>query len=527
MPRFIDRVVLNVKAGSGGHGCASVLREKFRPLGGPDGGNGGHGGSVILETSSQVHTLLDLHFRSHIKAANGKPGQGDNKTGASGDDVVCMVPAGTVVLDEDRNVLADLSTPGMRFIAAQGGRGGLGNAALVSKARKAPGFALLGELGEERQLLLELKSMADVGLIGFPSAGKSSLVSVVSAAKPKIAAYPFTTLVPNLGVVSAGNDSFTMADVPGLIPGAADGKGLGLEFLRHIERCAVLAHVVDCACFEPDRDPVSDVRALEAELAQYQDSLQSDIGLSDLRERSRVIILNKIDMPDGTDMAQMTRDQLEKEFGWPIFEISALTRTGLSPLLFALADIVNKYRQEQAEHQPQVVIDLLSRNKVRDESFTITIDPDAEDSFIVRGVLPERWVRQTQFDNEEAIGFLADRLARLGVEEQLLKKGATVGSAVTIGDMTFDFDPTVLAGQSYASSPRGTDIRLESHDRVDASERKLARELRRRERHEQLGTGGKLLRETSPSYPGEPHSGSASSSATPWEHPPTPSDDAF
>ncbi|MGH4023138.1 MAG: GTPase ObgE, partial [Pseudonocardiaceae bacterium] len=240
MSRFVDRVTIHVAAGDGGHGCASVHREKFKPLGGPDGGNGGRGGDVVFVVDPGVHTLLDFHYRSRASASGGKQGQGGNRNGAVGASLELRVPDGTVVLTSDGEVLADLTGAGTRFVAAEGGRGGLGNAALASTARKAPGFALLGEPGEARDLVLELKSVADVGLIGFPSAGKSSLVSVLSAARPEIADYPFTTLVPNLGVVTAGETVFTVADVPGLIPGASQGKGLGLEFLRHIERCAVL-----------------------------------------------------------------------------------------------------------------------------------------------------------------------------------------------------------------------------------------------------------------------------------------------
>ena len=290
MARFIDRVVLHLQAGDGGHGCSSVHREKFKPLGGPDGGNGGHGGDILLEVSTQVHTLMDFHYRPHLKSGRGNNGAGDWRNGARGEDLILEVPAGTVVYSEDGEMLADLTVPGTRFVAAEGGFGGLGNAALASAARKAPGFALQGEPGEARDLVLELKSMADVGLVGFPSAGKSSLISVLSAAKPKIGDYPFTTLQPNLGVVDMGFESFTMADVPGLIPGAADGKGLGLDFLRHIERTAVLAHVVDVATLEPGRDPLSDIEALEEELAKYQELLDQDTGLGDLRQRPRIII---------------------------------------------------------------------------------------------------------------------------------------------------------------------------------------------------------------------------------------------
>ncbi|BDZ58553.1 hypothetical protein GCM10025872_22100 [Barrientosiimonas endolithica] len=267
--QFVDRVVLQVAAGNGGHGVASVHREKFKPLGGPDGGNGGHGGDVVLEVDPQSTTLLDYHRNPYRKATNGRPGAGDEKNGADGDDLVLPVPQGTVVKTRGGEVLADLVGFGTRFVVARGGRGGLGNKALASPRRKAPGFALLGEPGETRDIVLELKTLADVALIGFPSAGKSSLVSVLSSARPKIADYPFTTLVPNLGVVTAGEERFTVADVPGLIPGASQGKGLGLEFLRHVERCEVLVHVIDCATLEPGRDPMTDLEVIEEELAAY------------------------------------------------------------------------------------------------------------------------------------------------------------------------------------------------------------------------------------------------------------------
>src|SRR5712672_543014 len=266
-PRFVDRVVIHTRAGSGGNGCASVHREKFKPLGGPDGGNGGRGGSIVLVVDPQVHTLLDFHFHPHVVAPSGKGGAGSNRDGAAGADLEVKVPDGTVVLDENGRLLADLVGAGTRFDAAAGGRGGLGNAALASRSRKAPGFALKGEPGEARELTLELKTVADIGLVGFPSAGKSSLIAAVSAARPKIADYPFTTLIPNLGVTEAGDVQFVIADVPGLIPGASQGKGLGLEFLRHIERCAALVHVIDCATEEPGRDPITDLDVLEAELA--------------------------------------------------------------------------------------------------------------------------------------------------------------------------------------------------------------------------------------------------------------------
>ena len=476
MPRFVDRVVVHARAGSGGNGCASVHREKFKPLGGPDGGNGGRGGSIIFVVDPQVHTLLDFHFHPHVTAPSGKQGMGNNRDGAAGADLEVKVPDGTVVLDENGRLLADLVGAGTRFEAAAGGRGGLGNAALASRARKAPGFALLGEHGESRNLTLELKTVADAGLIGFPSAGKSSLVSTISAAKPKIADYPFTTLVPNLGVVSAGEHTFTVADVPGLIPGASAGRGLGLDFLRHIERCAVLVHVVDCATTEPGRDPISDIDALEAELAAYTPTLQGDATLGDLAERPRAVVLNKIDVPEARELAEFVSDELA-ERGWPVFRVSTVTREGLQLLIFGLWQMISDYR---AALPPVVARRPVIRPVPVDESgFAVEPDPQQPGGFVVSGVRPERWVGQTNFDNDEAVGYLADRLARLGVEDELLRLGAQPGCAVTIGDMTFDWEPQTPAGQHVAMSGRGTDARLERSERVGSAERKAARRQRR------------------------------------------------
>jgi len=476
MPRFVDRVVIHARAGNGGNGCASVHREKFKPLGGPDGGNGGRGGSIVLVVDPQVHTLLDFHFHPHVVAPSGKQGMGGNRDGAAGADLEVKVPDGTVVLDENGRLLADLVGAGTRFEAAAGGRGGLGNAALASRARKAPGFALLGEKGQIRDLTLELKTVADVGLVGFPSAGKSSLVSVISAAKPKIADYPFTTLAPNLGVVSAGDHTFTVADVPGLIPGASEGRGLGLDFLRHIERCAVLVHVVDCATLEPGRDPISDIEALEAELAAYTPTLQGDSTLGDLAERPRAVVLNKIDVPDARELADFVREEISRRFGWPVYEVSAVTHEGLRALTFALWEMVSAYRESQPAIVPRRPV---IRPIAVDES-GFTVEPDGQGGFVVHGTRPERWINQTDFDNDEAVGYLGDRLARLGVEDELLRLGAKPGCAVTIGAMTFDWEPQTPAGVDVQLSGRGTDARLEQTDRVRADERKAARRERRR-----------------------------------------------
>ncbi|WP_375501706.1 GTPase ObgE [uncultured Jatrophihabitans sp.] len=468
--KFVDRVVLHLAAGNGAHGVASIHREKFKPLGGPDGGNGGRGGDVVLAVDTNVHTLLDFHHHPHQKAGNGGQAAGGHRNGAHGSDLRLRVPDGTVVLDENGDVLVDLTGPGTEFVAARGGQGGLGNAALASTKRKAPGFALLGEPGEERELVLELKSVADVGLVGFPSAGKSSLIAALSAARPKIADYPFTTLVPNLGVVSAGTTTFTVADVPGLIPGAAAGKGLGLDFLRHVERCAVLLHVLDCATLEPGRDPLSDLDALESELSQYEGTF------GELLEKPRLVALNKIDVPEGKELADLVRPDLEAR-GLRVFEISAVSHAGLRELTFALAAAVQADRAERAlPESPRIV---LRPRAVDDAGFTVSPDPAEPGGFIVRGEKPERWIRQTAFDNDEAVGYLADRLARLGVEKELAKQGAERGAPVTIGDVSFDFEPTGGVDiEDWAPGRRGTDERLDTSTRSRADERLAAKKSR-------------------------------------------------
>ncbi|MBV7248330.1 MULTISPECIES: GTPase ObgE [Streptomyces] len=449
MTTFVDRVELHAAAGNGGHGCASVHREKFKPLGGPDGGNGGRGGDVILVVEQSVTTLLDYHHSPHRKATNGQPGAGDNRSGKDGQDLVLPVPDGTVVLDKAGNVLADLVGQGTTFVAGQGGRGGLGNAALASARRKAPGFALLGEPGESRDIVLELKTVADVALVGYPSAGKSSLISVLSAAKPKIADYPFTTLVPNLGVVTAGSTVYTIADVPGLIPGASQGKGLGLEFLRHVERCSVLVHVLDTATLESDRDPVSDLDMIEEELRLY----------GGLENRPRIVALNKVDIPDGQDLADMIRPDLEAR-GYQVFEVSAIAHKGLKELSFALAGIIAEARATKPKEEATRIV--IRPKAVDDAGFTVTLDD--EGIYRVRGEKPERWVRQTDFNNDEAVGYLADRLNRLGVEDSLMKAGARAGDGVAIGPeenaVVFDWEPTVSAGAEMLGR-RGEDHRLE------------------------------------------------------------------
>ncbi len=474
MASFVDRVVLQVTAGNGGHGVASVKREKFKPLGGPDGGNGGHGGSVVLAVDLNTTTLIDYHHTPHRKADNGRPGAGDERNGGNGEDLVLKVPEGTVVKTREGEILADLVGEGMTFTVAEGGRGGLGNKALASKRRKAPGFALLGEPGESREIILELKSLADVALVGFPSAGKSSLVSVVSAAKPKIADYPFTTLVPNLGVVTAGNQRFTIADVPGLIPGASEGRGLGLEFLRHVERCSVLVHVVDCATLEPGRDPMTDLDVIEAELAAYVPD--ATLGGRPLAERTRIVVLNKADVPEARELAEFVKPDLEAR-GLEVHIVSAVAHLGLKELIYSLARHVDQARAElerEVLERPRVVI---RPKAVDDQGFTIKREDGPEgETFRIVGDRPTRWVRQTDFSNAEAVGYLADRLGRLGVEEALFKAGAVPGSTVLIGPednaVVFDWEPTMTAGAEILSGPRGTDVRLEDYGRATRREKR-------------------------------------------------------
>lgn len=466
---FVDRVVLNVTAGNGGHGVASVHREKFKPLGGPDGGNGGHGGDVVLEVDPQVTTLLEYHKSPHRSAQNGKPGAGDERNGADGDDLVLPVPEGTVVKDRDGTILADLVGFGSRYVAAAGGRGGLGNKALASQRRKAPGFALLGEPGESNDIVLELKTLADVALIGFPSAGKSSLVSVVSAAKPKIADYPFTTLHPNLGVVQAGEVRYTIADVPGLIEGASEGKGLGLEFLRHVERCTALVHVLDCATLEPGRDPLTDLDVILAELEAYP----VPEGQLPLLERPQLIALNKIDVPEAKDLADLVRPELEAR-GYRVFEISTVSHEGLRQLNFALGDIVAQHRADlAAAPAPERVV---IRPQGSRREFEIRVEGGTWGNvYRILGAKPLRWVQQTDFQNEEAVGFLADRLEKLGVEDELFRVGAEAGSTVVIGEgdgIVFDWHPTLSSAAELMTAPRGTDPRLDLNSRRTTSQRR-------------------------------------------------------
>jgi GTP-binding protein len=469
IPSFVDQVTLHVTGGNGGHGVASVHREKFKPLGGPDGGNGGHGGDVILHVAQDVTTLVDYHHEPHRRATNGAPGAGSHRNGANGADLVLRVPDGTVVRDADTGeLLADLVGVGTEVVIAAGGRGGLGNAALASPKRKAPGFALKGEPGEDRTVTLELKVVADIGLVGFPSAGKSSLIAALSRARPKIADYPFTTLVPNLGVVTAGSLTFTVADVPGLIEGASEGRGLGHDFLRHVERCAALVHVIDCATVEPGRDPVTDLDTIEAELAAYGPPLAEGSvpagGAPSLDDRPRLVALNKVDVPDAKQIAEFVTADLE-ERGFDVFAVSAASHEGLRDLSFAMAEIVARRRAAEAKPEATRIVLRPSGPVGAGAEFEITL---VDGAYRVTGTKVTRWVRQTDFANDEAVGYLADRLNRLGVEERLLELGAEPGDDIVIGDgadaVVFDFDPQIDAGAENLGR-RGEDHRFYDRSR--------------------------------------------------------------
>ncbi|MCR2792870.1 GTPase ObgE [Microbacterium sp. zg.Y625] len=469
MVTFVDRVTLHLRAGKGGNGCVSVKREKFKPLAGPDGGNGGNGGDIVLVADPQVTTLLSYHHSPHRTAGNGGFGMGDHRSGANGESLELTVPVGTVVKDAEGHTLVDMVEPGARVVVAPGGQGGLGNASLANPKRKAPGFALLGTPGWEGDIQLELKTVADVALVGFPSAGKSSLIAAVSAARPKIADYPFTTLHPNLGVVQAGEVRFTVADVPGLVEGASEGKGLGLEFLRHVERCTALVHVLDCATLDPGRDPLSDLDVILAELGAYP----VPEGQTPLLERPQLIALNKVDVPEAKDLADLVRPELEAR-GYRVFEISAVSHEGLRQLTFALADIVAQHRATlAATPAPERVV---IRPKGSEKEFEIRVEGGTYGNiYRVLGAKPVRWVQQTDFQNEEAVGFLADRLEKLGVENGLYKAGAQAGSTVVIGEgdgIVFDWHPTMSSAAELMTAPRGTDPRLDLNPRRTTSQRR-------------------------------------------------------
>ena len=423
---FVDYVKVYVKGGDGGDGMVAFRREKYVPMGGPAGGDGGKGGDVVFVVDEGLSTLMDFRYQRHFKAERGEHGRGKNQHGKNGKDLIVKVPPGTIVKDEETGeVIADLVEHGQQAIIAKGGRGGRGNTRFATSKNPAPEIAERGEPGEERNITIELKLLADVGLVGFPSVGKSTLLSVVSAAKPKIADYACTALVRNLGVVETEDHrSFVMADLPGLIEGAHQGAGLGLEFLRHIERTRVIVHVIDMAAME-GRDPYEDFVTINEELKQY--NLR-------LLERPMIIAANKMDMPEAEENLRKFK---EKVGDIPVYPISAYTREGVRELLFAIADSLKNAPEfpvlEEAEESSGAVY----KYEKPEEAFTITRDPGG--TFVVSGEKVERLLKMTNFNYEQSVLRFARQLRSLGVDEALRERGAVDGDTVRIFDSEFEF----------------------------------------------------------------------------------------
>jgi GTP-binding protein len=411
---FVDEAVIHVKAGNGGNGCVAFRREKFVPRGGPAGGDGGRGGHVILLADPSVKTLVDLHLQRTYKAENGQHGQGSNKHGADGKDLVIRVPVGTVVYDaETGELIADLVKAGQRVIVARGGRGGRGNAAFATPTRQTPVFAELGEPGEERTLRLELKLLADVGIIGYPNVGKSTLISRISAARPKIADYPFTTLVPNLGTVRVDNFSFVVADLPGLIEGAHRGVGLGHQFLRHAERTSLLLHMVDIAAVE-GRDPICDFETINEELRLYN---------PELAKKPQIVVANKMDLPNAHENLRRCLPYW-RERGYEVFAISALTGEGIEPLVYRMAELV-KAMQPTAP-LPEASEEVIVAPPKRTEA-PLTIERLDEETWFVQGGEVERLTRLINASHPQALAEIKERLLRHGIWKAIRKAGAKAG----------------------------------------------------------------------------------------------------
>jgi GTP-binding protein len=433
---FVDTVRIQVRGGRGGDGVTAFARQPYEPYGPPSGGDGGTGGSVVLVADANIATLIDYHHRPHRTAGRGRHGEGDRRRGADGDDEVLRVPVGTVVSTEDGTVLGDLVRDGDRLIAARGGRGGRGNAALRTRERRSPKFHERGEPGEERWLRLELKLVADVALVGFPNAGKSSLIARLSAAKPKIADYPFTTLTPNLGVVAGDDTDLVIADVPGLIEGASEGRGLGHQFLRHVERARVLVHVLDCASYE-QRDPRDDLRTVLDELAAYDEGSGGRLRFS---TRPALVVLNKIDTD--RDTAEIVRTDLVAA-GHEVLVTSAVTGEGIDALRWKLIELVRDSRQ--AEPPPLAKTDAPPVLRPIQAAPTAGVER-VSGGWRVTGPHVERWVTMSDLDNAEAVRYLQDRMERAGVYRALADAGAAAGDDVEIAGNVFTYEPPVAIG---------------------------------------------------------------------------------
>lgn len=421
--QFVDQVEISVKAGDGGNGIVAYRQEKFMPRGGPSGGDGGRGGSVIIVADAKINTLVDLRYKKHYKAERGGDGGSNDKHGKNGEDLVLKVPAGTLVFRVDTGrLLADLTHDGQRCVAAKGGAGGRGNAAFASSTLQTPKFAEKGEPTDEISLRLELKLLADVGLIGYPSVGKSTLISKISAAKPKIADYPFTTLVPNLGVVKIADTSFVVADMPGLIEGAHEGAGLGHQFLRHIERTRLLVHLIDVSGFS-GRDPMNDFDAINTELKAHSERLAA---------LPQIVALNKTDLPESREIIDALKPDLESR-GLEVFEISSLTGAGIQPLLYRIAARLEELPRQEFEPVEEVV--------------RFTVEPDTDtwevikqgDGFVIEGKPVNTLLKRTDINNEYALRRMHKQLDKMGVIKRLRELGAEHGDTVRIGNLELEF----------------------------------------------------------------------------------------
>ncbi|AXI09582.1 GTPase ObgE [Oceanobacillus zhaokaii] len=423
---FVDQASVYVKAGDGGNGLVAYRREKYVPLGGPAGGDGGNGADIIFEVDEGLNTLMDFRYNRHFKAKRGENGMSKTQHGKNAAPLIISVPPGTTVIDEDtEEVIADLTTQGQQAVIVKGGRGGRGNTRFVTPRNPAPDVAENGEPGQERNIKVELKLIADVGLVGFPSVGKSTLLSVVSAAKPKIADYHFTTLAPNLGVVDTSDHrSFVLADLPGLIEGASEGVGLGHQFLRHVERTRVIVHVIDMASMEA-RDPYDDFQKINKELEDFDPKLL---------KRPQIIAANKMDMPGAEENLAAFKEKLTEDI--PVYEISALTREGLRDILFAIADLLDaipKVAPEIEDTDEEVVY----RYQKEDAPFEITRDPDG--AFVIYGAKVEKLFKMTNFSSDGSIRRFSRQLRGMGVDEELRKRGAKDGDTIRLLEYEFEF----------------------------------------------------------------------------------------